>query len=247
MRKFKYALVLALTVAVIAAGAILPVITAKVQDSAANRKISYGNMKEMRLDLHELSTLEKLYLISTGSIVDISEDKARLATKNIRQVVEKELQPYIQKGLIKDNLSKFSIESRPKLYYTIDSTEISNIFWLVTMSYGDNDDNWEKMEFCVDDKTGKIMTISYDCAQPIYEDWSWNERLIDFYGIYFDRLDLKPDEGFQKTVDNVVSVLFNWGDIQYGEVMMEFYTHPAGFTNWVLNDEERIENSDKVG
>ena len=239
MKKIKYALALILTAAVIAVGALLPFITAKVQDYATQNKFLYDDMEEMHLNLYELSTLSKIYLLHHGSIVGISEEKTRLKTEDIQQVVETQLQPYITKGFLEDHLSEYTMELIPQLYYVVDTVDISNVFWLVSMFY-ETANQSKRIELCIDDKTGLIMTISYDCLQPVYEDWLQNELLVDFYTIYFNRLDLKPQEGFHEQpekkngiVENVATFL--WGDLEYGEISMKFLVYSNGFHNWIFD------------
>ena len=242
MKKCKYALVFILTAALIALGALLPTIAAKVQDAAVQGKISYDTMKEMHLNLYELSTLGKLYLIDRGSIIEISEKEARLSSEDMWQTVENALQPYMQSGFMEDSLEDFSLTCIPRLFYSVQSQEISNIFWLVTLfSAGDN---WKRVELVIDDKTGEIMTISYDCQKPIYDDFSINERLEAFYKIYFSRLELYPAEGWHREIGGVKTTTFNWGDVEYGETALEFSVYTNGFYNRAfLSDAIMMENA----
>ena len=210
----------------------LPVIATGVQDSTIQGKVFYDTMDEMHLNLHELSPLGKLYLAANGSIIETSEDRAQLTAKDIQRILEYELQPYLRKGLLKEQIADFTIQCAPKLYYIVDSPGVSHIFWLVSMSC-DSDERRE-MELCIDDQTGRIITIHYDCAQPVYEDWQWDELLVEFYKIYLNRLDLTPQEGFHKPTDCQTSTVFRWGDVEYGDIAILFTVYSHGFDTWII-------------
>lgn len=245
MRKFRNILILFVTAAGIAAGGLLPVITARVQDSVANGTIRYDTMQEIRLNLRELSIIDKLFLVNQTTIIGISEGKTNLTPDDVKQLVFYELQPYIQQGLIQDNLSDFSFECRPDLHYVIGVTEMSNVFWHVTMQRKSKES--QRLELDIDDKTGKIITISYEYVPSLWEDWQYDELLTDFYTIYFNRLGLQPEEGDWESSDEHAysAVTFRWGDMEYGEMGLEFTVYPTGFYNGVYQADNWAEKSKK--
>ncbi len=246
MRKFRNILIVLVTAAGIVAGGLLPVITAKVQDSVSNGTIHYDTMQEIRLNLRELSMIDKLFLVNQSTIIGISEGKTNLTPADVKQLVFYELQPYVQQGLMEDNLSDFSFECRPDLHYVIGVTEMSNVFWHVTMERISKKS--QRLELDIDDKTGKIITITYEYAPSLWEEWQYDELLTDFYTIYFNRLGLKPDEGYREPSDKeheYSTVTFRWGDMEYGEMGLEFTVYPTGFYNGVYQADNWAEKNQK--
>ena len=240
MQKVKYALVLLLTAVLITLGALLPSIAARVQDAAEQGKVLFGDMEEIRLNLYELSALQKLYLIPAATVVDMSTDKTKLREEDMEQTIAAVLRPYIQNGLIPDTLDAFTSEYHPMLYYSPIDAELSNIVWMVSLASGEEQTDWQRIDILMDDKTGKILTINYNRALPLYDDWMLEDLLKSFYTVYLNELDLTAEEGLHREENanaekRAASTTFRWGDAEYGEWGIEFLLSDNGFYNWIFD------------
>lgn len=243
MRKGKYIIVLFLTVVFIAAGALLPQLAARMQDAAVHGKISYRNMDEISLQFTELSVFEKFRLLSDGYQVTLPESSARMSVDELRAALERELAPYYQEGLLQRPLSDYSMNCQLMLHYLIDSTELSNIFWSVSL-YRDGED-WQVLELQVDDKTGKIMKIYHESSSYLFEEWELPEKLTAFYHIYLDALDLEDGKDWENANEDYSQAVFRWGDILYGETEIAFLVNPHHFESAVTSSGKWIDDERK--
>ena len=243
MRKGKYIIVLFLTVVLISAGALLPQWTARMQDASVHGKISYRSIDEISLQFTELSLFEKFRLLSDGYQVTIPESSTRLSVSELRTVLERELAPYYKEGLLQRPLSDYSMNCQPMLYYLIDSKELSNIFWSVSL-YRDGED-WQIIELQVDDKNGKIMKIHHESSSYLFEEWELPEKLTAFYHIYLDALDLENGKDWENANEDFAQAVFRWGDILHGETEISFLADSHHFENTVASSGKWIDDERK--
>ena len=243
MRKGKYIIVLFLTVVFIAAGALLPQLAARMQDAAVHGKISYRNMDEISLQFTELSVFEKFRLLSDGYQITLPETSARMSVDELRAALERELTPYYQEGLLQRPLSDYSMNCQLMLHYLIDSTELTHIFWSVSL-YRDGED-WQVLELQVDDKTGKIMKIYHESSSYLFEEWELPEKLKAFYHIYLDALELEDGKDWENANEDYSQAVFRWGDILYGETEIAFLVSPHHFESTVTSSGKWIDDERK--
>lgn len=236
MRRFRNSIVLVLTAVVIVFCAILPQIPARIQDSLSDKRVVYEDIKTVQF-YKDLTTVEKLFLVSRGSIISADEEKAKIKTENIREVVENALFPYIEAGLIPENLSDFSIQYEPLLYYDSTVSDISNIFWCIDMKLSES--NEQKIYLCIDDQSEKIMMISYECLERICDEGMLEKLNTIFYNTYQDEMELwESTESYiiaseqKNTAIEDAAITFCLSDAVYGELNMTFCANTKGFYNY---------------
>lgn len=250
MQKLKYVLVILFTAAVIAFCAVLPMAVAHFQDVSSDGKVIYSDMRELQLNIKELSIYEKLYLLRHAQALEVDEGKAQMSQAELKAAVETGLKPYIEAGFVKTAIEDMNYESTAMLFYdVINAEEMTGIFWSVTMNtyfdYGDKGDGLPEsnegivetyISLIIDDDTGKIMSMQVITPQEGYYD---EMRLWEICEIYFSNLGLS-DEVIASLWENTefsirepetYCMLFISGDIFYGELGIEFNLFEGGFYN----------------
>lgn len=235
MKKHKNVLFIILMLIIILLCGMFPTIAGVIQDSFDGQNINYEEIKSVQFS-KKISTVEKLFLLSRGDIAAASEKKTKINAENIRNTAEEVLLPYINRGMIRGDLSDFSIQYEPILYYNSEESDISSIFWMIDMtSYTES---WsEHIYLCIDDQTGRLMVISYECSEEIYPAYMWDELLAWFYSTYYGELDLSEEEKawlLSKEInpmDETSTITLRMGDETYGEFELMFCVNSTGFYN----------------
>lgn len=214
---------------------LLPIIIAKIQDYAADEKVVYEDVKTVQL-LHELNDMEKLYLLKSGSYVEITEERAKLNTEHMQEILTEGI---LQVGhsLIYGNISDFTIEYKPIFYYSNEFSELSAIFWHIKMELWD--DMGQSILLCLDDTTGKVLSISYECLEPIYLSKKIDYYLenlfqnycaqMDFYEIVQSFVEVEANEEVSEKLSNKKRKTFRMADTLYGEIEVECTMTETGF------------------
>lgn len=212
---------------------ILPMIIAKIQDYAADEKVVYEDRKTIQL-FRELNDTEKLYLLKSGSKIEIGKERTKLKSENMQEVVItaiSNLEPFVH-----GNLSDFSIECEPFLYYSNQFPELSDIFWHVKMEL--SDELGQSIYLCLDDSTDKLLSISYECLEPVYMSKKLDYYLGTLFLNYLSQMDYwlamqsaSNIEGMEvnEEVTNAKKLNFSMGDIIYGEFHIYCIMTETGF------------------
>lgn len=231
MRKSNNRVVLVLTALVIFLGGILPGIIGKIEDFLADDKVYYRELKTVQF-FRDLNDTQKLYLLEHGSTASVVEYRAKLKQEDMQEVLETALQPYIEMGYIFAEVGDFTMECEPILYYSNTEANFSAIFWLVEMELWDG---WgQSISLYLDDATGKMMLISYECLEPVFEKEFWDYNLEMLCSIYkssmgwdeVNSLHEKSTEEFNYR--NIIH--YRRGDIVYGELGIDFIISENGFS-----------------
>lgn len=235
MKTHKNILFIILMLIIILLCGMFPTIAGVVQDSFDGQNINYEEIKSVQFS-KKISTVEKFFLLSGGDIAAASEKKTKINAEKIRKTAEEALLPYVHRGMIRGDLSDFSIQYEPILYYNSEESDISSIFWMIDMtSYTES---WsERIYLCIDDQTGKLMVISYECSEEIYPAYMCDELLAWFYSTYYGELDLSEEEKawlLSKEItpmDETSAITSHMGDETYGELAIMFCVNSNGFYN----------------
>ncbi len=190
---FSVLLVCLFTISLLAVGGLLPGCIAAWQDRASIGTVSYAQIGAIRLELRqELSVFEKLSLLVDQNTVETSEKDAATSQATLLNIVEQNLQPYQDAGLLFFDIQHAEWIATPYLAYAGSPLQSFSIFWVVNIHSADSP--WQDLTVTVDDETGKIMTLEYTCEDSYPETGSNSETpLCDaelLWSVYSDGLGL---------------------------------------------------------
>lgn len=237
MRKLISALILVLTLVVIAASAFLPQIVAAVQDGAMMNKTQYGSLQSVRLEIREeLPALAKIALVSDMSnCIAIDPEDAAMNEAEAHAAANTALEPYLSAGLMEPYKESYS-EWRPLLIQSPTIPELNGIVW-EGMIVGDTD-VYYVIQVWIDDATGDLLRIDF-CSNYLIEKDLREDYLNTFCDIYFTNLGITYYEQYR--TDDLISeyldqgtraVCYRFGDIVYGEINVELFVNQYGFHLW---------------
>lgn len=233
MKWYRNGIILILTVVVIVLCAMLPVITAQIGDSLADRNVVYEEMKRVQF-FKELSDGERLHLLRYGSIATISEEKAKLKSEDMIEVLEAVLLPYSESPFSIGNLADYSMECTPVLYYSSTLPGLSGIFWMVDMESVDEEAG-KRVSLCLDDQTNKVMLLSFECLEASCNEEALTDRLSYLCETYMGEKDFVTKEyenrfwGEINATYEEQSIDYRFGDVIYGEISLMFKVYTYGF------------------
>ena len=239
--KYKSFFALLLAAAIIIAGAVLPMLVAKVQDSLSSKQAGYAPMNAVSLEFEEsgLTMQEKLALGSDADTsVEIPGELASRTAEEVLKLAAELIAPYQEAGLLHgEALAKSQPKTcTPVLLYMKSESQRSNIFWIVTAAPMDR--LWD-LYLVIDDETGRLCTIEYtantsDLAYlPITG--SRKDQLMKLCEIYLSGLGDEFSEFDQTTLvdnswttanDNGLSTRLNGGD----DVQITLHVGTYGFS-----------------
>lgn len=238
MHKIKSFFAVLLTVAVVAACAMLPTFVAGMQDNVQQDEITVGDVNEVKLEVEKLNMFEKLFLFREGQSIIYKKEKTELINYDMETMVSEQLGPYVEAGLIPGDIDDLSMEATPMLYFYSGKTDLSHVFW--NINFFSQEEPFYHLELYVDDETGKIIVINLYCDVPIYDN-NMFEKLQMFLEIYIsnmeDELEYVSDAEIVENANTEVEVIsaeLRWGDLIYGELTLEFAFSPYSFYNWPL-------------
>ena len=116
-------------------------------------------------------------------------------------------------------LKNFSLKCEPFLYYSNTISNLSGFFWEIKLECWD--DLGQYITLYLDDQTGKIMLISYDCLEPIYSKKVLKDYVVTIFTYYQDTMDWfeyeRVDGEQQESSYSAETLTYTIGDIVYGE------------------------------
>lgn len=247
MKKYKNGILFICTFLLIVFGGLLPVITAKVEDLLVDDKIHYEEMKTLNM-FQKLSDTQKIFLLSHGAAAEISEQRASLKREEMQEVLTAMLAPYYDIGLIKSDVSEFTIQCTPFLYYSSTESNFSSVFWQIQMEtvteYG------QYMLLYLDDDTGKIMDMSYECTDPVFEKNYFDYYMNKMSSLYLsfmsfediqemvpseDNWNSDANEGNEQKIKHKTELNWSFTDPLYGTMRLLFILTETGFKIGIEN------------
>lgn len=221
--------------------AMLPSLTARIGDSLSNETITYHKVKTVQL-YPKVNDIQKLYLLKSETFISISENRCKLKKADMSEIIETALSNYIDTNLIKGLISDFSLECEPFRYYSRTEANLSSTIWVVQMELWD--EFGQSIVVYLDDQDGKILSISYDCLNPVYEDAELSERiwlLSEIYLSYMDWVNTDINE-INSAVEHAddydkkkPSLSYGVADEIYGETEILFVLTERGFRIYIGN------------
>lgn len=194
MRKVKNAVLILLAFLLTAAGALLPMGAAHMQDAATANVVQYADIEALRLKLEEeqsgMGVCEKLHLMMHGMATDITSEMTEMTGAEILETLYAQLQPFADMGVLAGDLSNDYLEYVPVMCYEDTVPTVYNYYWEVSMSLDVS--QYDSMRAVLDDKTGKLLAIevidpNIDIPEKALQEL---EHLISAY--YFENLGLTP-------------------------------------------------------
>ena len=237
-RKFTK-LMIGLVIVVLILCAVLPWVVANIGDRLLNEKVYSAELKTVQL-AKELTDLEKIYLLNSGLKMEITDERTRLKTEDMKEVLAVSVEPYINESLIQGTIDDFDIVScEPYRYYSDTISNLSGTFWEISLisKYVSG----EYLELCLDDQSGSVLQMMYEYPKPIFSKeklpYSTNQ-CVEVYkknGTFND-----ATEGIAEYTDKNDSVaskeLYN-NDSNYGENGVMFTVTDTGIYIYVENSE----------
>lgn len=237
MLKFmKNVLVLSGSVALLILIAYLPKMAAAMQDKEILTQPQYESMQSVQLEIREnLSALGKLALVrnmSSGNNIEISKEEALMSVEEVNAAVDKALAPYISAGLIQPFEESYR-EWRPLWMWDDENLEINGIVWEGYI-VGEQD-GYHVVNVLIDDETGNLLFIQYNSNYAL--EYSMQEEFLSkFCEIYFGSLEITDFANFetrdlvgQYIGDDAHGIRYRFGDLEYGEINIDFYIYLNGF------------------
>ena len=219
----------------------LPFFTAWGGDFVSKETITYHKMKTVQI-YPEVNDIQKLYLLKSETFIPVSEKRCKLKKEDMGEIIENALAAYIDSNLIQGTLCDFSLECEPFRYYSVEDANLSSTIWVIRMELWD--DLGQSIVVYLDDQDGKVLSLSYDCLNLVYETGTLSERVWVLSGIYLSYMDwmntnvneetsgVEPAFGYEKKNS---SLSYHVGDIGYGEIEIRFAIGENGFRIYVEN------------
>ncbi|MBR4027860.1 MAG: hypothetical protein IKJ01_10025 [Lachnospiraceae bacterium] len=297
MQKWKHSIILGVTIIILVFFGILPTVIAQIEDNWTQNQVSYKDTKTVQF-IPELEDIEKVFLLKTGIATKVSEDKTKLKSEDMKEIVESLLSVYLEQGFIigtiegvsihrdsniestdilginnsnmqsstnleknpiknttipiteKNNientekvqesneevipigtLKNFSLKCEPFLYYSNTISNLSGFFWEIKLECWD--DLGQYITLYLDDQTGKIMLLSYDCLETIYSKKVLKDYVMTIFTYYQDTMDwFEYERGYgeqQESSYSAETLTYTIGDIVYGEILIKFVVTQNGF------------------
>lgn len=241
MKKYRNGILFLCIFLLIILGGMLPVITAKVEDLLVDDKVHYEEMKTLNM-FQKLSDTQKAFLLSNGAMVEISEQQTSLKKEMMQEILITMLAPYYDIGLIKSDVTEFSIQCTPFLYYSSTKSNFSSVFWQIQMEtvaeYG------QHILLCLDDDTAKIMAISYECTEPVFTKGYFDYYINKLSSLYLSHMNFEDitetipsDDGLYGAENEEINqkrkykaeLTWSFTDALYGGMELSFILTETGF------------------
>ena len=238
MRKLKTALIFLVTLALLAVGAAMPKLLAMVNDRNHLNQPGTQQMQSIALDLsgenRVLSTVGKIDLLRSGKIIAVTENEASMTEAAVNATAGAAMEAYINAGIFQW-FDVTAWNASPMLCIDPDAPDHYGIFWSVTIL--NENEPYQSLMMDIDDETGKIFSIRYDCYGTYSLDgvWERNTAVMDaFTHVYLNQLGLLDQENTEPNMEygeldgEVLCGRFFLTDDDHGEIAIEFYVTGTG-------------------
>lgn len=243
MRKVKNVLLILLAVLLLAAGGLLPMAAAQLQDEATANVVQYADIEALRLKLEEeqpeMSIYEKLRLMMKGTGVEATSEMTKMTGSQILEAVYAALQPYVDVGFLTDDLSNDYLEYYPIMVYDQDAPSVYNYYWQVHMSLDAY--QYDSLRVILDDETGKLLAIEVTNPELIIAEEYQDKLEQAIRVVYLENLGLTPVAVIPVETEGAyigeiwepdsthVLMRYQCVDVNYGEVNVEVGVNSNGF------------------
>lgn len=245
MRKVKNAFLILLAALLVAAGGLLPMAAARLQDKATIGTAKYEDIEVLQLKMEEepgLSFYEKIQLITAGIGVEVTDETMKMTGAQVLEAVYAGLQAYVDIGFLVEDLSNDYLEFYPIMVYDENDPSVFNYYWHVSMSLDVSQNDF--ISLILDDETGKILAIELKDPEMYIEAPYLTELEYQISSVYFNDLEIVPAaempvdaegilDGYanelQEPGDSHVLIRYQCVDVRYGEINIEICVHSNGF------------------
>jgi len=244
MRKVKNALIVLLTLILLAVGSLLPAAAAHFQDSKTTNVVQYDNIEALQLKLEEempsMTFHEKLQLLSNGVGVEVTDANTRLKEEDIMEATYVALVPYMElffgKPLDNDffqyNVAMCYDETDPTRYYYYWHVQLS-----LDASYTDG------ISVILDDETGMLLAVETYDPEWMIEETYHQELETALAATYFGEWGVNPEMAWPRDVEEItpnasgrvgVASQYMFVDKTYGEIHLEIGVYTDGFYIYII-------------
>ena len=238
MGKVKQSLWILLALILTAAGGLLPVAAARVQDAAVTNVARYEDMEALRLKLEEevlsVTYPEKMSLIMHGAAMEITDENTKIKENQVAEAAYTALLPYMELflGCAFDN---DYMEFYPVAVYDENDPSRYACYWHVTVSLDRYAD--DRISLILDDETGKILALEMINPELYIKESYLQELLSALSACYLNELALSPAGEWPlavapENVDKgmpVAAAQYEFADETVGRILVEIGVSPDGF------------------
>ncbi len=225
MNRIRSILALVLTLCLLTAGAMLPVIVEGIQNKRAAVP-GFSAVQSVDLKLEEPLTIpQKLSVLAAGQYYPTSQNTV-LTKDQLLERVESGLGPFYDRELVPYNWKDISIGTNSYIAYREDAPERNYTVWFVALENQD----WQG-EMIVDDETGTILAIQFTSytEQAVYITSGHVRQVKE---AWFESVGFSEDDWKEKDLGISGSIrtlrCYSSGAVQAG-LVLEFITSPNGF------------------
>ena len=244
MRKVKNAFLILLALLLTAAGGLLPMAAAQLQDRTTANAVQYGDIEALRLKLEEkqpgISVCEKLRLMMHGMDEKITSEMTKMTGAEILETMYAQLQPFADMGILPMDLSNDYLEYSPVMCYEDTVPTVYNYYWEISMSLDPS--QYDSIRAVLDDETGKLLAIEVIDPEMDIPEKALAELSHVIGAYYAENLGLTlidavlrettPDGYAKEILTDVEACYFMTylcADENYGEVSIEVGVDSHGF------------------
>ena len=240
MRKVKNILMILLTILLLAAGSLLPMAAARMQDKTTTNVVQYENIEALQLKLEEealsMTYQEKMFLLMHGEGAEITDEKMKIKEERIMEAAYGALTPYMDLFL-GGSFDNDYIEYYPVMVYDGSDPSRYAYYWHVILSL---DMSFEDtVSLVLDDETGKALAVELIDPQMHIEEAYMPELQYAFAATSFKELEIEPiaqwplevaaAENYDAMGRPAAAVNYQFIDALYGEVNVEIGVRQDGF------------------
>lgn len=236
MRKVKNACLILLAVLLVAAGGLLPMGAARIQDETTANVAQYADIEALQLKLEEekpVNFYQKLALIVNGSGSEVKPDMMRILKNEVLETAYAALQPYVE--IYGVSFADKGVEFYPTTVWDEIDPDTVNGYWHVYLPLKESKNG--HVSVILDDETGKILAIELlDLAMDIPEEYLQG-LLADVCAVYLNTLEITPvaewpveTAEWEDKGEKQIGAHFQFIDVHYGEANVEIRVHSDGFS-----------------
>ena len=240
MRKVKNALVILLSLLLMAGGSLLPMAAARIQDNAVTNAVAYGNIEALQLKLEEevlsMTYPEKMSLIINGMGMEVGDENTRLKNADVPEAAYAALTPYLELflGKVPDN---DMLQFYPVMVYDETDPLRYAYYWHVSLSLDMSAK--DTMNMILDDETGKLLAVELMDPGMSIERGYLEKLRTALSAIYLEELALTPAEEWMLAAEEKYGIpaagsscLF--ADENGNEIFIEICVDEYGFHIWMI-------------
>lgn len=235
MNKVKNVCLILLAALLVAAGGLLPMGAARLQDEADTNVMQYADIEALQLKLEEekqINLSQKLALIVKGSGSEVKHDMMQMQEGKVVETACAALQPYGE--IYGVALGNSGAEYFPYMVWDENDPMSVNGYWHVYLPLAHSKNG--AFNAILDDETGKILSLELlDPAMEISEKY-FSEQLSMISTAYLNELGIIPNA--EQVIENSESLdkgetqmgmLYRFADKQYGAYSVEIIVCGDGF------------------